>query len=132
MNTLSIADIKEIRANINRLAEVLKTHPAHVAGDIETAAGAKLAELTKNREQTTDLNYLTGLSVYGTGLMVDSMLSELRERVFELEEQFLLTLQHNVIQHEIIEHNLDIDKIECPKKFSEQATFYLKRKGAAQ
>lgn len=132
MNTISIAELEEIRATFSKLADVLKSQPAHVEGDTETATGAKLRDLLETRKGTEELEYLTGLAVYGTGVMVDTMLKDLQERVFELEGQILMILEWSLIQHEIIVHNLKSDKVAFPEKFSDQALFLLKCKGQAQ
>jgi hypothetical protein len=139
METLAIEEVREIRATIEKLGDALRKRKAGADNELAAAAKGgfptldkKTLELITEHENATDVNYLVGLSVYGIGLMTDSIISDLKERVFELEEQLLMMLQHNLIQHEIIEHNMNTGKIDCPEKLSEQATFYLNRKGAAQ
>lgn len=117
---ITAQEIREIQANIQKLGEVLQ---ARRPGESFLLKDINQRVKTANPENENDLQYMTGLAVYGIGLMVRERIDGIEQTNFDLDELLKELFSLLAMQTDIILANVNNGRLIMPEKLSQDALY---------
>lgn len=117
---ITAQEIREIQANIQKLGEILQ---ARRPGESFLLKDINQRVKEANPETEADLQYMTGLAVYGIGLMVRERIDGIEQTNFDLDELLKELFSLLAMQTDIILANVNNGRLIMPEKLSQDALY---------